>query len=153
MKIRKSRSKKGITFGNSTSKGRRKVSGELKWTICLPNIQKRRPRKVKNYREITLLNTGFKVLSVIILKRLERYTEEAVGKYQSRFRKWRSTTAHIFVVRQLMEKHYKYVKDLYMVLVDFKQASNSLDRERLWEVLRGFDIPMKMIKIVKRIIE
>lgn len=56
---------------------------------------------------------------------------------------------HIFVVRQLMEKQYKYAKDLHMVFVDFKQAYDSTDRERLWEALRAFDMPMKIFKMVK----
>jgi sorting nexin-29 len=54
-----------------------------------------------------------------------------VGEYQCEFRKERSTTDHIFVVRQLMKTHKEYEKDLYMIFVDYKQAYDSVDRERL----------------------
>jgi len=36
-----------------------------------------------------------------------------------------------------------------MVFVDNKKAYNSLDRKRLWEALRAFNIPMKIIKMVQ----
>jgi sorting nexin-29 len=118
-------------------------------TLICPIFKKGDRRKVKHYRGITILNTRYKVLSLIILKRLKKYTEKAVGGYQCRFRKGRSTTDHIFVVRQLMEKHYEYAKDLHMAFVDYKQAYDSIDRERLWEALRAFGIPMKIIKMIK----
>lgn len=118
-------------------------------TLMCPVFKKGDRRKVKNYRGITLLNTGYKVLSLIILKRLERYAEETIGEYQSGFRKGRSTIDHIFVVRQLMEKHYEYAKDLHMVFVDYKQAYDSVNREKLWEALKTFRIPLKIIKMVQ----
>jgi len=77
------------------------------------------------------LNTWYNVLSLIKLKRLKGLAEEIVGKYQSGFRKGRSTTDHIFLVRQLMEKHCEYPKDLHMVFVDYKQAYDSVNKERL----------------------
>jgi sorting nexin-29 len=72
-----------------------------------------------------------------------------VGEYQCGFRKGRSTTDHIFVVKQLMEKHYEYTKDLHIVFVDYKQDYDSVDWGRPWEALRAFGIPMKIIKMVK----
>lgn len=69
-------------------------------TLICPISQKKRSRESKKLQGDKYgRNTGYKVLSLIILKRLERYTEEAVGEYQSGFRKGRSTTDHIFVVR------------------------------------------------------
>ncbi|XP_025416189.1 general transcription factor II-I repeat domain-containing protein 2-like [Sipha flava] len=66
----------------------------------------------------------------------EFWAKDAIDKYsnceyQSGFRKGKSTTDHIFVVRQLMEKHYEYAKDLHMVFVDYKQAYDSVNREKL----------------------
>jgi len=48
-----------------------------------------------------------------------------------------------------MEKHYEYAKDLHMVFVDYKQAYDSVNREKLWEALKTFGIPLKIIKMVQ----
>ncbi|VVC36851.1 Hypothetical protein CINCED_3A001314 [Cinara cedri] len=90
-----------------------------------------------------------KVLSFIVLKRLEKYAEEIIGEYQSGFRKGKSTIDHIFVIRQLMEKYYEYAKDLHMVFVKYKQAYSSVNITRLWESLKSFSIPIKIISIVQ----
>jgi hypothetical protein len=76
------------------------------------------------------LKTGYKVLSLIILKILQIYTDEIVGNDQSGFRKNKSTTDLIFVIRQIMEKSYEFAKDLHIVFVYYKQAYDSINREK-----------------------
>jgi hypothetical protein len=46
-----------------------------------------------NYRGISLLPTTYKI-----------YTEEIIGDHQCGFRRNRSTTDHIFCIRQILEK-------------------------------------------------
>lgn len=47
----------------------------------MSDLQKRRYKNCINYREISLLNTSYKVLSKIILYKLKPYTKEIVGEY------------------------------------------------------------------------
>ncbi|KAL4126369.1 hypothetical protein QTP88_010591 [Uroleucon formosanum] len=61
----------------------------------------------------------------------ESLINEIMGNYQSGFRKNKSTTDHIFVIRQIMEKSYEFPKNLRMVFIDYKQAYDSIDREGL----------------------
>lgn len=84
-----------------------------------------------------------------ILRRLEVYAEEILAEYQTGFRRGKSTTDHIFTLRQLMEKYYEYNKYLHILFVDFKQAYDSIDREQLWIALRNFRIPKKIVKLVE----
>jgi len=47
----------------------------------------------------------------------------------------------IFILRQVMEKHYKFDKDLYMVFVEYyNQAYDSIDWEELWNTLISLGI-------------
>ncbi|VVC27148.1 Endonuclease/exonuclease/phosphatase,Reverse transcriptase domain [Cinara cedri] len=126
-----------------------KIPQDWNESLICPIFKKGNRKKVENYRGITLLNTGYKVLSLIILKRLQIYTDEIVGNYQSGFRKNKSTTDHIFVIRQIMEKSYEFAKDLHMVFVDYKQAYDSIIREKLWKVLKDFGLPTKLINMIK----
>jgi len=45
------------------------------------------------------------------------YAGEIVEDCQSGFRKNKSTTNYTFLVRQVIEKHYEYVKYLHMLFV------------------------------------
>jgi hypothetical protein len=95
------------------------------------------------------LNSGYKILSLIILKILQIYTGKIVGNYQSGFSKNKLTTDHIFIIRQIMEKSYEFANDLHMVFIDYKQAYDSIDRERLWKILKNFGLPTKLINMIK----
>jgi len=95
--------------------------------VC-PTFKKGNTTKVENYRGISLLDTNYKVLSLTVLKRLEGYAKDIIGEHQCGFTRGKSTTDHIFPIRQIMEKYYEYDKDLFMIFVDFKQAYNSVNR-------------------------
>lgn len=97
----------------------------IKSLIC-PIFKKYNRNKVENYRGITLLNTMYKVLSLIILKMLQIFTDEVVGDYQSGFRKNKSKTDHILIIRKVMEKRYEFANDLHMIVVDYKKAYDSI---------------------------
>jgi hypothetical protein len=60
-----------------------------------------------NYRGISLLPTTYKILSNILLLRLIPYAEEIIGDHQCGFRRNRSTTDHIFSIRQILQKKWE----------------------------------------------
>jgi sorting nexin-29 len=62
----------------------------------------------KNYRPITLLNTAYKILAILLNKRLIQIIENKLGDFQMGFRKNRSTIDNIFIVRQIFEKCHEY---------------------------------------------
>jgi len=113
---------------------------EQEWSssVICPIFKKGDPTKVSNYRGISLLDTAYKVLSIAILRRIEVLAIDIVGKYQCGFSREKSTSDHIFTIRQTMEKYYEYDKDLHMIFIDFRQAYDSIDREQLWTVLQNF---------------
>jgi len=114
-----------------------------------PIFKKGNITKVENYRGISLLDTSNKVLSLTVLKQLEEYAKDIIGEYQIRFTRGKSTTDHVFTVRQIMEKYYEYDKDLFMIFVDFKQVYDSINRQQLWIALRNFGIPEKLVKMIE----
>ena len=102
-----------------------------------------------NYRGICLLSIGYKIFAKILYKRLNTHCERVLGDYQAGFRKSRSTVDQIFILRQILEKYWEFNKDNWHVFVDFKQAYDSVHRESLWKILRYFNIPDKLIRLVK----
>lgn len=62
-----------------------------------------------NYRPITFLNVTYKILSKIINNRLKIYAENCITNYQCGLKPNKSTTNHIFTIRQSMEKCYYFL--------------------------------------------
>jgi len=106
-------------------------------------------KKVTNYLGISLLDTAYKVLLIAILRKLEMYAVDIVGEYQRGFKEGKSTTDHIHTLRPLMKKHYEYNKDLRMLVVDLKQAYDSINGKQLWIGLTNFGIPDKLVRLIQ----
>jgi hypothetical protein len=83
------------------------------------------------------------------LSSLTPYAEEIIGDHQSGFRRNRSTTDHIFCIRLILEKKCEYNEAVHQLLIDFKKAYDSVRREVLYNNLIEFDIPMKLVRLIK----
>jgi hypothetical protein len=68
-------------------------------------------------------------LSNILLSRLNPYVDEIIGDLQCLFRRNRSTTDHMFCIRQILEKKWEYNETVHQLVVDFKKAYDSVRRE------------------------
>jgi hypothetical protein len=92
------------------------------------------------------LRTEF--LSNILPSRLNPHAEEIIGDHQSGFCGNRSTTDHIFCIRQILEKN-QYKEAVHQLFIDFKKAYDSARREVLYDILNEFGIPMKLVGVIK----
>jgi sorting nexin-29 len=61
------------------------------------------------------LNVCYKILTNILHKRLEPYAEEILVNYQCGFRRGRSTTDQLFILRLVLEKAYEFGTDLHLL--------------------------------------
>jgi len=77
---------------------------EWKESIIVPVYKKGDKTDCSNYRGISILSAMYEILSNILLSRLTAYAEEIIRNYQCGFRRNRSTTDHIFCIRQILEK-------------------------------------------------
>jgi hypothetical protein len=102
-----------------------------------------------NYCGISLVSTTYKILSNILLSTLTPYAEEIIGDHQCGFQRNRSTTVHIFCIRQILEKKWQYNEVVHQLFVDFKKAYDSIRREILYNILIEFVISLKLVRLVK----
>ena len=94
--------------------------------------------------------TTYKVLSNILLSRLIPYAEKVIGDHQCGFRRNRSTTDHIFCIRQILEKKkWEYNEAVHQLFIDFKKAYDSVRNEVLYNILIEFGVPNKLARLVK----
>jgi len=122
---------------------------EWKESIIVPVYKKGDKTDCNNYRGKSLLPKTYKILSNILLSRLTQYAEEIIGDYQYGIRRRRSTTDHIFCIRQILEKKWEYNEVIHKLFIDFKKTYDSVRREVLYNIPIEFSIPMKLVKLIK----
>ena len=113
---------------------------EWKESIIVPIHKKGDKTDCNNYSGISLLPTTHKILSNILLLRLTPYAEEVTGDHQCGFRHNRSTTDHIFCIRQILEKKWEYNEAVYQLFIDFKKAYDSVRREVLYSIIFSWSL-------------
>ena len=59
------------------------------------------------------------------------------------------TVDHIFSIRQIHEKNWKYNKDVCQQFIDFEKAYDSIKRESLYDILIKFGVPEKLVRLIK----
>ena len=93
-----------------------------------------------------------KILLKIIARRLSEYCERVgiLPEKQSGFRPNRSTTDMMFVIRRLQELARKKRIPLYVCFNGLTKAYDSVDRTLLWRVPDLFDVPQKMISVIRK---
>ncbi|KMQ85832.1 endonuclease-reverse transcriptase [Lasius niger] len=103
----------------------------------------------KNYREISLLSTAYQIFTTIIKDKIEENAESIIGEYQAGFRPGRSTVDQLFTERQVYKKFWEFNIDIYQLFIDFKQAYNSIDRNKLFATMLDFKIHPKLVRLVR----
>ena len=102
-----------------------------------------------NWRGITLLSVPGKMLAMIILDRIYVALDGKMREGQAGFRRGRSCADQIFVLRNIIEQSVEWRKQVVINFIDFKKAFDSLHRPSMWNILRSYGIPVKIINMIK----
>ena len=97
----------------------------------------------ENYRPIALLNTTYKIIASIIQRRLAESMDHTIDEMQYGFRKRKSTSQPLQIVRRTAETVEESGASLYMLLIDWEKAFDKVDQERLIIALARMGIPQK----------
>jgi len=61
----------------------------------------------------------------------------------------RSTVDQIHIIKQLAEKSHELNNDIHPMFIDYKAAYDSINREKLWNVMNKMGIPAKLIRMIR----
>jgi len=95
--------------------------------IC-PVCKKGNTAECANHRGIMLLNVPYKIISIMLLKKIDAYPEKILNKYLCGFRNGKGTTDQIFIVRHIIKKCLEFKNGLQLLFSDYRQAFDSLKR-------------------------
>jgi len=69
--------------------------------------------------------------------------------HQCGFRRNRSTTDHIFCIRQILDKKWEYNEEVHQLFIDYKKAYDPVRRDILYKILIEFGILRKLVRLIK----
>jgi hypothetical protein len=90
------------------------------WMVYLWCRNRRAIKQCSNYRGISLLSYSYKILSNILLSRLNPYIDEIIGDHQCGFQCNRTTTDQIFCICQTLEKKWEYSENSHLLSKNIK---------------------------------
>lgn len=125
------------------------------WKIGLicPILKKGDATICENYRGISLLDVTYKILAMMIRKRLSEYADEVVGEYQGGFKVGRSTIDQIFTLKMIQQNSYGQNLRLHILFIDFKRAYHTIDRKMMYQAINNLGIPDKLTRLIKMTLE
>jgi hypothetical protein len=106
-----------------------------------------------NYRTIALLSHVGKVLMMVLLERLKAQMEPHLSEEQAGFRKDRSTTHQILILRLIAEKAKRKGRHILNCFIDFRKAFDSIRHDVMWATLRSYGVGARLIRIMQNVCE
>ena len=107
-----------------------------KRSVFIPIPKKGNAKECSNYRTIAFISHVSKVMLKILQVRLQQYVNRELPDVQAGFRKGRGTRDQIANIRWIMEKAREFQKNLYFCFIDYAKASDCVDHNKLWKILK-----------------
>ena len=96
----------------------------------------------KNAQTTAQLHSSHTIVTFkILLARLQQYMKRELSDVQTVFRKGRGTRDQIANIRWIIKKAGKFQKNNYFCSIDYARASDCVDHNKLWKILKEMGIP------------
>ena len=117
--------------------------------ILAPLFKKGDKTDCGNYRGISIIDVSAKVFMMILLRRIRDERDRRTRPNQAGFRPGRGCVDQIFALRRVIEHRHRYQQATHVCFIDFKAAFDSVNREKLWEVMRRDGVNGKLIRLLR----
>jgi hypothetical protein len=127
------------------------ITPQLEGKPHLPSVQKTRASpRTSQYRPVGLLNTIYKLYTRTVTMALYDYAEKhsVLSSTQKGFRKYASTMSQVQTLIMALEDARDTAQDVYMLQVDFSNAFNMIDHDKLLAVMWDLGFPTDAIDVV-----
>ncbi len=128
------------------------LRGELMDSFKLGLIKlipkKGKAEKVGDWRPITLLCCGYKLISGIVAKRLEKYLMKIIGRAQKGFLKQKSIHTCTDNIMTCISQAWIEQEECGVMCVDFKKAFDSVEHAAIKMILEFFNFGEIMVGMV-----
>jgi len=121
---------------------------ERKDPIIVPICKKGDKTDCSNYRGCNFCKLRTNVIQNLAVKVKSKFGGHCED-HQCGFRCNRSTTDHIFFIRQILDTKWEYSEAVHRLFMNFKKAYDILRREILYNILIEFGTPIRLVRPIK----
>ena len=113
-------------------------------------IAKNKKPTVKDFRPIALTDCSYKICMGIIKSKIESHlgSNNLDNDHQFGFMPKRRTMDSAYILSCIIEKSYKSKETLIITSIDFRKAFDSVNRDKLLEVMTKYKIHPKVIDLI-----
>ena len=104
-----------------------------------------------NYRTIARISHASKGMLKILQVRLHQYENCELPAVQAAFSKSRGTRHQIANICCIIEKAREFQKNIYFCFIDYAEAFDCVDHNKLWKILKGMGIPDHLICLLRNL--
>ena len=105
----------------------------------------------QNYRPIALLSVIYKLLASVTQARISRKMDRVIDTNPFDFRKGRSTSQPLFILRRTQEVQEEAALENHLLLLDGEKASDKVSQRKMIRAIRRLGVPDKIINMIKAI--
>ena len=107
------------------------------------------PKNVQTTVQLHFSHTS-KVMLKILQARLQQYVSQELPNVQAGFRKGRGTRNQIANICWIVEKARELKKN-YLCFIDYVKASDCVDHNKLWKILKEMEIPNQLTCLLRNL--
>ena len=117
------------------------VSTGLERSVFIPIPKKGNAKECSNYYTTALNSHASKVMLKILQARFQQYMNQELPDVQGDFRKGRGTRDQIANIHWIIQKEREFQKNMYFCFIDYARATDFVDHNKLWKILKRTGIP------------
>ena len=99
-------------------------------------------------QQLTMLNTSYKILAIVLNERLQKKLEATIRDEQAGFRPHRSCEEQVNTLRVVTEQAVEWRSPLYLLFIDFQKAFDSVSGAAIWRTLAKRGVPPNIIAMI-----
>lgn len=124
---------------------------DLLKTILVPLPKKPKAIEAKDYRTISFICHLTKLITRIVIKRIENKIEENIGEDQFGFRKGKGTRDAMGCIRMIAERCMDVNKEIYVCFIDWEKAFDRVDWNILMKILKEIQLNWKDRRLIREL--
>ena len=109
-------------------------------SVFIPSPKKGNTKECSNYHRIAFISHTSKVMLKILQASLQQYMNHELLDVQAVFRKGRGARDQIANIRWIMEKAIEFQRNIYFCFIDYANAFDWVDHNKLWKILKEMGI-------------